>query len=214
MSEAQISPIEGPRERLLAQGPRALSDAELIALLINTGRTPPGEAVALAQALLDELDGPPGLARASVDSLLRLKGIGPVRAARLRACVELIRRVGPIEASADPFEQHLERLRGQVPTGERAILGFRPEQPEAPPITLDLGAELTGTTRCGALLARILAVDPNARWWIVAVRPRGRTKSAERAAARRLDGAAELLGLRLDRVLLLAGDEAVSLSAR
>lgn len=203
-----------PRERLLNHGASTLNDAELVALMIGSARTPPDQALALAEQLLDDLDGPAGLARATIATLLRAKGIGPVRAARLRACFELQRRIGPIEEPVDPEAAHVERLRGQVPTGERAILGFRPDAPDQTPATLDLGADLGPTTRYGSVLARLLNLAPDARWWIVAIRPRGRVAKTEREAAQRLASAAELLGLELDRVLLVAGDEAIDLVAR
>lgn len=203
-----------PRERLLSQGARALTDAELVALMIGSPRLQPAQAVALSERLLDDLQGPVGLAQASISTLLNAHGIGPVRAARLRACFELYRRIGPIEPPADPLTAHVERLRGQVPTGERAILGYRPDEQGKAPVTLGLGEELTTTTRYGSLLARLLNLDADGHWWIVAARPRGRVKKAEREAAQRLASAAELLGISLGRILLLAGDEAVTLFER
>lgn len=83
---------ERPRERLGALGAAALSDAELVAIHLGSGR--PGEsAVALAQALLVEWGGVTGLARAAVDELARCRGVGPAKAARLVAAFALADRV-------------------------------------------------------------------------------------------------------------------------
>jgi len=80
-----------PREKLLAQGPQALADAELIALLLRTGLK--GVSVLqLAQNLLDEFGGLPGLLNAGVADLKRVKGLGPAKRAEVAAVLELARR--------------------------------------------------------------------------------------------------------------------------
>ncbi len=83
-------PAPGPRERLLAEGPRALSDAELVALLLGTG-TPRLSARAAALALV-ELMPLAELAWAPPDAIAVLPGIGSARAAALAAAFELGRR--------------------------------------------------------------------------------------------------------------------------
>ena len=83
---------ERPRERLAALGRSALSDAELVAIHLGSGGR--GEsALALAQALLTEWGGVPGLARAGVDELARRRGVGPAKAARLVAAFALADRL-------------------------------------------------------------------------------------------------------------------------
>lgn len=80
-----------PREKLLAQGPAALADAELVALLLRTGLK--GESVlAFAQRLLDEFGGLPGLLHAQPADLKRVKGLGPAKRAEVAAVIELARR--------------------------------------------------------------------------------------------------------------------------
>lgn len=82
---------ERPRERLLARGARALGDAELVAVLLRTGRS--GEsALALARRLLASVGGIAGLASASPEALAG-RGIGPAKAATVAAAVELARRL-------------------------------------------------------------------------------------------------------------------------
>ncbi|MGX5820380.1 RadC family protein [Chitinophaga lutea] len=85
------APDDRPREKLLKKGPRALSLAELLAILIQSG-TPQQSALELAQAILRECDGLSGLARMDYHSLLRFPGIGEARAAIILAALELARR--------------------------------------------------------------------------------------------------------------------------
>ncbi len=91
-----------PREKLLALGPAALADVELIALLLRTGL--PGTGVLqLAQNLLDAFGGLAGLLRAGPDELKRVKGLGgPAKRAQVAAVLELARRSVAGELAAKP----------------------------------------------------------------------------------------------------------------
>ena len=90
-----------PREKLLARGPGALSDAELLALLLRTGIKGKG-VLQMAHELLhlktsasddnDGFDGIAGLLHATGDDLKRIKGLGPAKRAELVAVLELARR--------------------------------------------------------------------------------------------------------------------------
>ncbi len=71
-----LPPDARPREKLLARGPGALSDAELLALLLRTGLAGKG-VLQLAQELLDDFGGMAGLLHASAEDLKRIKGLGP-----------------------------------------------------------------------------------------------------------------------------------------
>ena len=83
---------ERPRERLLAQGPAALSDAELLAIFLRVG-VRGKSAVDLARELLAAFDGDLGrLASAPPEQVARLPGIGPAKATQLAAALELSRR--------------------------------------------------------------------------------------------------------------------------
>ncbi len=89
-----LPPDARPREKLLARGPGALSDAELLALLLRTGLAGKG-VLQLAQELLDVktgFGGMAGLLHASADDLKRIKGLGPAKRAELLAVLELARR--------------------------------------------------------------------------------------------------------------------------
>jgi|SRR6056297_489313 len=82
---------EGPRERLLEHGARALSDAELLAILLRTGYHN-CNALELARSLLTQFGDIGGLLRAGQSNLLACTGVGPARYALLRAALELARR--------------------------------------------------------------------------------------------------------------------------
>jgi len=79
--------MDGPRERLARFGAALLSDSELLAVLLGTGRA--GEdAISLAQRALKETGGLWALARMSAVELASIRGIGPAKAARLVAAFE------------------------------------------------------------------------------------------------------------------------------
>lgn len=98
-----------PREKLLARGPAALTDAELLAILLRTGIQGKG-VLQMAQELLSDPDpaaiggigrirgigggfsGIAGLLHASAEDLKRIKGLGPAKRAELVAVLELARR--------------------------------------------------------------------------------------------------------------------------
>ena len=93
-----------PREKLLARGPAALADAELLAILLRTGIVGKG-VLQLAQELLEPptqdptsgqtagvFGGIAGLLHASAADLERIKGLGPAKRAELVAVLELARR--------------------------------------------------------------------------------------------------------------------------
>ena len=82
--------VEKPAERLLLRGPTALSDAELLAVLIRNGD---GAALTTAQALLQAQDGVLGLAASAEVSALRERGLEPPEIAAVVAAVEFSRRL-------------------------------------------------------------------------------------------------------------------------
>jgi DNA repair protein RadC len=81
---------ERPRERLLAEGAKALSDAELVAVLLRTG-LPGKSAVELGRELVHEFKGVGGVLEAGA-RLGAIKGLGPAKAAQFAAAIELARR--------------------------------------------------------------------------------------------------------------------------
>lgn len=80
------------RERVLLGDLPRLGDAELVAIVLGTGTA--GESVSeLARDLFDAIGGLEGLARVSPHGMAERRGVGPAKAARIAAAVELGRRV-------------------------------------------------------------------------------------------------------------------------
>ena len=73
-----------PREKLLARGAAALSDAELLALLLRTG-LPGKNALQMGQELVDTFGGVAGLLHTGPEALKSIKGLGPAKMAELMA---------------------------------------------------------------------------------------------------------------------------------
>lgn len=90
MAISQWAPEERPRERLLTSGAGALTDAELVAVLLRTG-VRGKSAVDLARELLQQYEGVAKLLNAGME-LTRIPGLGPAKAAQFAAAMELARR--------------------------------------------------------------------------------------------------------------------------
>ena len=91
MSLQDLPPDARPREKMLARGPQALADAELLALLLRSGiRGLP--VLQMAQQLLDQFGGWHGLLHAGMDELKQIKGLGPAKRAEIAAVLEIARR--------------------------------------------------------------------------------------------------------------------------
>ena len=91
MSIKNLPVTTRPREKLLALGPQALADVELLALLLRTGL--PGQGVLeLAQSVLAHCGGWAGLLHGDAKALAKIKGLGPAKRAELGAVLEIARR--------------------------------------------------------------------------------------------------------------------------
>src|SRR4051794_19260980 len=88
----ELPSSEQPRERLRDYGPAALSDAELLAILLRVG-VAGTNVVQLAQQLLVEQGGGPGLQRADFGALRERHGMGEAKTATLKAALEIGRRL-------------------------------------------------------------------------------------------------------------------------
>jgi len=84
---------ERPRERLQNHGPQALSNAELLAIILRTGTTR-NNVIELAGILLSKFGGLGGLMRADFMELCKEYGLGMAKAAQLKAALEIGRRLG------------------------------------------------------------------------------------------------------------------------
>ena len=81
-----------PRERLRDAGPGALSNPELLAILLRTGAARES-ALAIASRMLSRYDGLAGLARAGFSELCAERGLGEAKAAQVQAALELGKRL-------------------------------------------------------------------------------------------------------------------------
>lgn len=112
---------ERPRERLANHGPEHLSKAELIAILLRVGVE--GEnSVQMGERILHELGGLSGIQKASFAEMCHIHGLGPAKAAQLKAAIELGRRLnlenrelsGAISSPSDAAELVRYEMQGLV----------------------------------------------------------------------------------------------------
>ncbi|MBP6901213.1 MAG: DNA repair protein RadC [Burkholderiaceae bacterium] len=101
MSIKDLPAAARPREKLLQQGPAALADAELLALLLRTGLRGQG-VLQLAENVLARFDGFAGLLQAAPAALAGVRGLGPAKRAELSAVVEMARRALAQRLAAAP----------------------------------------------------------------------------------------------------------------
>ena len=95
LSLKEMPADERPRERMRLRGPGALTDADLLAILLNTGTK--GETVtALAHRILLEGGGLRGLRGQDHYALLKIHGLGEAKAAKVLAALELGRRMSAL----------------------------------------------------------------------------------------------------------------------
>jgi DNA repair protein RadC len=104
---------ERPREKLQSRGAAALSDAELIAILLRVGMQG-ANAIDVARSILEEFKTLTGIARASVTQLAKIKGVGPAKAVQVAAAFELGSRLA---------KQSLVRERVDTPASVWNLLG-------------------------------------------------------------------------------------------
>ena len=123
-----------PREKLLARGASALSDAELLALLLRSG-LPGKNALQIGQELVDSFGGVAGLLHAGPEALKGIKGLGPAKRAELVAVLELARRAlvqqlqeKPLFASAQAVRDYLQLQLGSRPHEIFAVLFLDSQQ--------------------------------------------------------------------------------------
>jgi DNA repair protein RadC len=96
------SPEDRPREKLLLKGKSALSDAELIAILIGSGTATLSAVEVAKKVLLQSTNNLHDLARLSVKELTKTKGIGEAKAITIVAALELGRRRKDLEPDEKP----------------------------------------------------------------------------------------------------------------
>lgn len=115
---------ERPREKLLNEGPRSLSDSELLAIIVRLG-TKGTSAIDLAREVIGHFGGFRRMADADLEEWRQIKGLGTAKIAALIAAVEIARRLWsepsapsvPIKSAsqvADLFGPHLRDLKHEV----------------------------------------------------------------------------------------------------
>lgn len=199
---------ERPRERLLEQGGGSLSDSELLAVLLRTGRTG-ASALQIAMEVLRENGGLSGLLTATPHSLRR-NGLGPAKAAALLAAVEVGRRLAREELDREPLSRPVDVAR-------YLALRYRScEQEVMGALFLDARSRLLGEREMFRGTASRISVEPReilreclqrgaAAVYLFHTHPSGDpSPSAEDLLfTRRMAEAAEIVGVRLaDHVVL------------
>ncbi len=114
----ELPQAERPRERLIAVGEESLSDAELLGIIIRDG-TPEASAIDLAKKILAKYGNFRNLATKTTGELAMIKGIGPAKAAQVKAATAIARRFAAtplttgqrVASSKDVFNHMHERLR-------------------------------------------------------------------------------------------------------
>ena len=206
----QLPPELRPRERLLSEGPEALSSAELLAILLGTG-SKENTAVALAGEVISESGDLFGLHGVSVHDLLGLHGIGEAKACIILAAVEFGKRLGRVRNPGRPVISSPEDVDGLL-RGRIAHL----DRENFVVVLLNTKNEVLGfpTVSVGTLSASLVhprevfkpAIRASAAGVILAHNhPSGRVGPSreDREVTRRLKEASEIIGIEvLDHVIL------------
>lgn len=208
-----LAPELRPRERLISDGPSRLEPEALIALILSTGRGAGEDALQLARTTLKATGGLKRLSSASVQALCEINGLGPVKAARLVAAFELARRAlslegerSPASPSKDPMEALAQSARAAwVDDTPTLIACQRGTLDEA--LTLALNQELELAAHDPALVGRwlrrlLMEGEGDGAWTLIACR-RGEPRAEENQAIDRLFEGAALLGVCVERALIV-----------
>ncbi|NJP30602.1 JAB domain-containing protein [Micromonospora thermarum] len=211
MRIADLPVADRPRERLLSRGAEALSDRELLALLLGSGAEG-CDAVELAGQLIARHGGLYELSRADAHELaVGLPGIGPAKAARVAAAFQLARRAAPVDRGGR------QRIRGSADLAALAaplLTGLRHERVvviicDSAGVVLRTAILTEGVADRSLLpvrdvLALVLAAGGTA-FGVAHNHPTGRVEPSEpdRLATARLAAGAEAVSLKfLDHVVV------------
>ena len=209
----ELPPELRPRERLLDEGPEALSSAELLGILLGIG-TKERTAVELAQQVISESGGLFALHGVGVHDLQGVHGIGEAKACIILAAVEFGKRLGRVRNPGRPVISSPEDvdglLRGRIANLDRENFVV---------VLLNTKNEVLGfpTVSVGTLSASLVhprevfkpAIRASAAGIVLAHNhPSGRVGPSreDREVTRRLKEASEIIGIEvLDHVILGAG---------
>ncbi len=201
---------DAPRERLASLGAEALSDAELVALLLRSGSARLS-ARDIAQALLRRHGGLRGLARAPLADLRGQRGVAEAKAATLQAAFELGRRLAsrrlrPGDAIRSPADvhRHFQPLLRDAPHERFLVVLLDGRHRVIRPVLTSLGTLTASLVHPREVFAPALR-EPAAAVILVHNHPSGDpTPSREdREITSRLAAAGDLLGIPvLDHVVI------------
>jgi DNA repair protein RadC len=210
---------ERPRERLLAEGPKVLSDAELLAVLLRTGLRGKS-AVDLARDLLKKYKGIAAMLEAS--DLETVTGLGPAKRAQFAAAIELSRR-----ALKEQMEQRNALTSpGAVRDYLRLALSRREEEVfvciwlDAQHKVIEIEEAFSGTLTQTSVYPREVvkkAIDWNAAAVIFAHNhPSGvaQPSQADELLTRNLKEALALVEVKVLDHFIIAGNQAISFAER
>lgn len=206
----QLPPELRPRERLLSEGPDALSSAELIGILFGIGSREK-TAVELASQVISESGDLFGLHNITVHDLVKVHGVGEAKACIILAAVEFGKRLGRVRNPGRPVissPADVEGLlRGRIANLDRenfvaVLLNTKNEVLEFPTISV-------GTLSASLVHPREVfkpAIRASAASVVLAHNhPSGKVEPSreDREVTRRLCDAAEIIGIEvLDHVIL------------
>jgi len=208
-----------PRERLMQSGPGALTDAELLGIIIRDGSARES-AVDLGRRLLAQFGGLRGLAERRVTELCAAEGIGPAKASQVMAALALARRLGAdslkkgvaLNGSRVVFEHFFPRLRGEK--HERFIVVLLDTKNR---VIRDVEVAMGGLASSPALprdVFRYAVTEPASAVIFVHNHPSGDPKPSQDdlALTRRLSEAGDVLGIRVLDHVIVAEEGYVSLA--
>lgn len=221
MPLTHLPPDARPREKLLARGPQALADAELLALLLRTGikGTP---VLQLAQGLLDRFGGWAGLLVAGVQDLGKVKGLGPAKRAEIAAVLEIARRSlnqqlteKPALNDVDTVKTYLRLHIGSLGHEVFAVLFLDAQLKLIAMETLFQGSLTSTTVHPREVVKRALALGAGAVI-LAHNHPSGHAEPsrADEQLTRQLSQALALVDVRVIDHLVVGSGEVVSLAER
>ncbi len=213
--------LDRPRDKLARRGVAALSDAELLAVLLQTG-APGLPVVSLAARLLEAFGGLRGLFGAERETLLAQPGLGPAKTAQLMAVIELarrhllesVKRSPPLESPGDT-QRYLQCVLRDKPNEVFACLFLDTRHR-----VIAFEELFQGTIDGATVYPRVVAeraLKLGAAALIVAHNhPSGVSEPslADQAITRRLKDALDLLDIRLLDHFVVGDGQPVSMAAR
>ncbi len=156
---------ERPREKLMELGPAALSDAELLAILIGSGNSEETAIDLTRRILKDHHDSLSALGRMGLEELTAYRGMGPAKAVSIMAACELGRRRSKeivvqhkIKSSQDIADYFQDTLK-DLPHEECHMLLMRHNLTVIHETRVSIGGQSSSTVEMRALFQKIFAAN-------------------------------------------------------